>query len=81
MRRKVETCRLFVVCDIVVDSKRAVYLFLGDYAYELMRNRERKLETFYLVTSEYENRMSEESIAYRDELYAEMKSKLAELTQ
>lgn len=50
-------------------------------AYELTRNRERKLETFYLVTSEYENRMSEESIAYRDGLYTEMKSKLAELTQ
>ena len=49
-------------------------------AYNLTRGRKQKIETFYLTTSEYEEQMTPESIAHRDELYGQMQSNLAELS-
>lgn len=46
-------------------------------AFELSRGRSQKLDSFNLITSEYEDRMPPESIQYRDELYSDMKAKLA----
>ena len=76
-----------VINAMVMQKADVVNAFLERYskditlkAYKLTCNRERKLETFYLVTSEYEDKMPYESIADRDELYEHMKSKLAELS-
>lgn len=63
------------------DQVAATNAFLDRYAkkvrmaaYDLTRGREKKMESFKLVTSEYEDRMTEESITYRDTLYEEMLS-------
>lgn len=45
-------------------------------AFELTRGRKAKIDSFKLVTSEYDEKMTEESKAYRDKLYQEMKDKL-----
>ena len=45
-------------------------------AFSLTRGRKQKVESFKLITSEYENQMPQESIVYRDELYASMLAKL-----
>ena len=37
----------------------------------------KKIESFKLLTGEYEDKMTEESIKHRDELYAEMLEKIA----
>ena len=66
------------------DKTKATNAFLDRYAadirqkaFSLTRGRKQKLESFMLVTSEFENEMTPESIAYRDELYQEMLNKLA----
>lgn len=58
-------------------------LFLDKYAkairmkaFELTRGRKQKIESFKLLTSEYEPDMTAESIAYRDKLYREMLEKI-----
>lgn len=58
-------------------------LFLDKYAravrmkaFELTKGRKQKMESFKLITSEYEQDMTEESIAYRDKLYLEMMEKV-----
>ena len=45
-------------------------------AFELTRGKKAKIDSFKLITSEYDEKMTEESRAYRDKLYQEMKNKL-----
>lgn len=45
-------------------------------AFELTRGRRKKIETFKLITSEYEKEMMIDSIVYRDKLYSEMLEKI-----
>lgn len=47
-------------------------------AFELTRGRKGKLETFMLITSEYDDAMTSDSKAYRDKLYADMFEKIEE---
>lgn len=65
------------------DKSAATNAFLERYArevkmkaFELTRGRKAKVESFMLITSEYEDKMSDENISYRDELYEEMFSKI-----
>lgn len=48
-------------------------------AFQLTRGRKAKIESFKLITSEYEDQMPPDSIEYRDTLYNEMLSKISEL--
>ena len=48
-------------------------------AFQLTRGRKTKIESFKLITDEYADKMPEESIIYRDELYEEMLSKIADV--
>lgn len=50
-------------------------------AYELTRGRDKKIESFKLVTSEYEAEMTQDSVIYRDRLYSEMLEKIAGVAQ
>ena len=45
-------------------------------AYELTRGRKAKIESFYLITAEYDEKMTWESKTHRDKLYQEMKEKI-----
>lgn len=65
------------------DKGAATNAFLERYArevklkaFELTRGRRAKVESFKLITSEYEDKMTEENISYRDELYSEMLAKV-----
>lgn len=67
------------------DKTDATNAFLDRYAksvrmkaYELTRGRKQKMESFKLITTEYEAQMTPESIAYRDRLYAEMLESIEE---
>lgn len=48
-------------------------------AFQLTRGRKAKIESFKLITGEYEDQMTSDSIEYRDNLYREMLSKIDEL--
>lgn len=58
-------------------------LFLERYAkeirtkaFQLTRGRKQKIESFKLMTSEYETFMTSDSILYRNELYSDMMRKI-----
>lgn len=70
---------------LVRQKTEATNAFLDRYAkatrmkaYELTRGRKQKLESFKLITTEYESQMTQESIEYRDQLYADMISSIEE---
>lgn len=50
------------------------------YAFNLTRGRKQKLETFNLMTTNFESKMTAGSIEYRDKLYSDMLSDLESLT-
>lgn len=50
-------------------------------AYELTRGREKKMESFILILGEYKEQMTEESIYYMENLYAEMKNSLSKVVE
>ena len=65
------------------DKTEVTNAFLDRYAakvrtsaYNLTRGRKQKLESFMLITSEYDDKMTEESKAHRDKLYQDMLMKL-----
>lgn len=41
-------------------------------AYKLTRGRKQKIESFKLITAEYESQMTQESIMYRDQIFSDM---------
>lgn len=70
---------------LVQQKTEATNAFLDRYAkatrmkaYELTRGRKQKLESFKLITTEYESQMTQESIKYRDQLYTDMISSIEE---
>ena len=61
------------------DKTKSTNAFLDKYAsdirqkaFSLTRDRKKRLESFLLITSEFESEMTRESIEYRDKLYSEM---------
>lgn len=65
------------------DKTAATNAFLDRYsqkvklaAFNLTRGRKQKIESFKLITGEYESMMTRESIYYRDTLYADMLKKI-----
>lgn len=70
---------------LINDKTAATNAFLDRYAnkvklaaHQLTRGKKKKIESFNLVTSKYEDKMTAESILYRDTLYADM---IAEIEQ
>lgn len=68
-----------ILYSLDADRKDITNAFLMRYAqeirlksFQLTRGRKQKLESFKLITAEYENQMPPECIAYRDALYADM---------
>lgn len=67
------------------DKEEAINAFLDRFAkeirmkaFELTRGRKSKIETFKLITGEYEENMTEKNIRHRDLLYDDMIKKISE---